>query len=190
MSVNIILLKDELKSQKNILVSLRDSNGEGQEEVVGAKWMSDTSTERIEIESRDLLAGTNFNMKSDLAESVYTLYVNEQGEKQALKVQTTLVGKLRRERKSPWQRSLHVIESMTSSNVAITAFIENERIMGLRIKHIINLFRFMTDHISFDQKDRSRTLKQQLRTVMNMIPRDYNELIIKEDDIDIFSPQE
>lgn len=67
---------------------------------------------------------------------------------------------------------------------------ENERIMGLRIKYIINLFRFMTDHISFDQKDRSRTLKQQLRTVMNMIPSDFNELIIKEDDIDIFSPQE
>ena len=158
--------------------------------IVGSKWMSDTSEERIEIESRDLLHRSCFNMKSDLAESVYAIYVDGNGEQTALKVETTLVEKLRKERKSPWQRSVHVIESITQSNQAIRQFIEDGRIMGCRIKHIVNLFRFMTDQISFDQKDRSRTLKQQLRTVLNMIPSDFNELIIDEDGIDIFCPQE
>lgn len=54
--------------------------------------------------------------------------------------------------------------------------------------YILNWYRMFTDSISFAQQDRSRTLKQQLRCVMNIITNDFNTLISSEDDINIFTP--
>jgi hypothetical protein len=55
-------------------------------------------------------------MKSDIAETLYTVYYDSKGEKVALHFQTTLTDMLRKQRKSKWQRSIHVIESMAQNN--------------------------------------------------------------------------
>ena len=48
--------------------------------IIGSKWMSDTHESRVEIEFKDLIEGSCFTMKSDLAESIYTFYVDRDNE--------------------------------------------------------------------------------------------------------------
>lgn len=146
--MNVILLRDKLDTDKNILISLRkrvkskvlmeckdhghhelkegdddnpaaaDENLEDHDSViVGAKWMSSSSKDRIEIDTVDIL-GKSFNLKSDIAETLYSIYYDKDkpSEKRALHVQTTLTNKLREQKKSDWQRSIHIIESMAMNN--------------------------------------------------------------------------
>jgi hypothetical protein len=46
MSMNLIVLKEKVKSTMNILISLKEKNGK----INGAKWMSDATSNRIEVD--------------------------------------------------------------------------------------------------------------------------------------------
>jgi hypothetical protein len=92
--------------------------------------------------------------------------------------------------KSPWQRSLHIIDSIFDTQPNFKHFVENRKIYGVSAEFILKMMAKMNDCPSFDQNDRQRLLKQSLRIILNMIPVSFEELILEEHNIDIFNPIE
>ena len=91
--------------------------------------------------------------------------------------------------KSPWQRSSHMFDSIYDTN-KLFAEASNEKIFGIPVWTAFEYKKLTTDCVSFNNNDRQRLLKQQIRILLNMLPINFKELILREDDIDIFNPIE
>ena len=66
----------------------------------------------------------------------------------------------------------------------------SKKVYGISAWNAFDYKRYTTDCVSLNNNDRQRLLKQQIRILVNMIPTDYSELILDEEDIDIFNPIE
>ena len=58
-------------------------------------------------------------MKSDVAESDYTMLKSAKGVVKAILFQTTLKKKLREEKKSLWERTLMILDTICETNVDV-----------------------------------------------------------------------
>ena len=107
----------------------------------------------------------------------------------ALHIQATLSQGIRELMKSPWQRSLHMYESIYDTNPLFMKA-SFAKVYGISAWNAFEYYKMTTDCVSLNNTDRQRLLKQQLRILMNMLPIDFAELILEEEDIDIFNPIE
>ena len=96
------------------------------------------------------IVGLDTNLKSDLTESQYKVYKNDQGEQVAFHIQTTLTTGLRELMKSPWQRSLHIIDSIFDTQPNFKNLVENRKIFGVKASSILQMMAKMNDCPSFD----------------------------------------
>lgn len=148
-SLHVIVLKDPVPQLNNFMRSRRDQDGK----ITGVEWWSSKENDRIVIPMGDIVGG-NMNIKSDLTESQYTLYKNDAGEQVAFHIQTTLTLGLRELMKSPWQRSLHIIDSIFDTQPNFKHFVEKRKIYGVSAQFILRMMAKMNDCPSFDQNDR------------------------------------
>ena len=96
------------------------------------------------------IVGQDMNLKSDLTESQYKIYKNNKGEQVAFHIQTTLTLGLRELMKSPWQRSLHIIDSIFDTQPNFKNFVETGKVFGVSAQFILKMMAKMNDCASFD----------------------------------------
>ena len=107
----MIILKDPIPQDQIFFKQTLDDDGT----ILGAEWWSSDKPDRIKIEIVDII-NENQNFKSDITESNYMIYKSDKGEQVALHIQATLSQGIRELMKSPWQRSLHMYESIYDTN--------------------------------------------------------------------------
>jgi len=78
------------------------------------------------------------------------MYLNSKGEKVAFHVQATLTKGLRELMKSPWQRSLHIIDSIYDTQPNFKDIVDNRTIYGIRAKLYLDAMAKWQDCASFD----------------------------------------
>lgn len=122
-------------------------------------------------------------MRSDVGESDYTMLKNKKGIIKAIVFQTTLNEKVRSSRKSLWERTLHVLDSISETNVDVQNKVK-------RSYYKLEFVKNLTDKTSIDSNDRCSLLTSQLKCMMNMIACDETNMLPDEENIDIFSPME
>ena len=143
--MNAIILKEPLV-EKEVLICSHKHHGR----IAGAEWRSSYDTENtICIEILEILGNTH-NLKSDIAESKYQYFEDKNNQVYAIHIQTTLTEELRKLKKSKWQRSQHILNSLYETNRYFKQKVETGSILGISIKNIIRQFEKFTDSVSLD----------------------------------------
>lgn len=80
--------------------------------------------------------------------------------------------------------------SFYDSNPDFAKQIDTGKYYGVPLLTLMGMTQKRADCISLSNNDRQRLLKQQIRIILNMLPLNLAELILDEEDIDIFNPVE
>lgn len=87
--------------------------------------------------------------------------------------------------KSPYLDSLSVINTMTASNINLFEMIQNGKVFGLPAQWYIKLLEKFRDKNGLNQQDRYVILHNTIKTVLNMVPTDFQDFTIDVEDLDI-----
>ena len=88
-------------------------------------------------------------------------------------------------------RSIKMLDSMVKTNTALDVLMHKRKLYGfISPNWLINVFKMFRNQQSFDQIDIYMILKSQIKTILNMVPKNYEFITFGRERAGLFDPVE
>lgn len=156
----------------------------------------------IKIDESDSISGKRgdrnlYAFKSDLATTNYMRYYTASNMTRRLKFPDILhiwsirKHNLTKNNANKYLRTINILQSMTQTNSALDHMLNKGKMFGLiKTENVMKIFKYFNDQQSFSQIDIFFILRQQIKTILNMAPKNFEFMNFGREYVGLFTPIE